>query len=212
MTSTLLTDDASDPTVARLFALVASERLARDTNDWSALADAYWPAARVRVTWFDGPAEDFIERSRGSVRPGTIGGFHEIVPVRAKVHGARALVESRGKVLLRPRVDGVECDLESWCRFVGGAEQIDGVWRLSFFDNIYVKDRIDPVIPGASVAVDTGLLATFRPSYRWLSYTNAARGIPVPQDLPGDDRLDLVGAFWNSARTWLTGGTFDYSS
>lgn len=203
MTTSYLSDDATDQTVATLFALVARERLARDTNDWTGLGACYWPGANVRVTWFDGSAEEFIDRSRESVRPGKVSGFHEIVPVRARVAGARALIESRGMVLLRPRVNGVECDLASWCRFVGGAEQRDGKWRLSFFDNIYVKDRIDPVIPGTRVAVDEELLAGFRPSYRWLSYTNQARGIPVPQDLPGDDRPELVAEFWQDKMRWI---------
>lgn len=197
---------ASDPTVARLFAVVARERLARDTLDWGALEDSYWPGARVRVTWFDGPIEDFIARSQQSVRPGSIGGFHEIVPVRAEVDGDRALVESRGRVLLRPRVDGVECDLTSWCRFVAGLEKREGEWRISFFDNIYVKDRIDAVFPGDQVVADRAVWEDSRPSYRWLAYTNRARGIEVPADLPGDDRPDLVAAFWADARSWVRRG------
>jgi hypothetical protein len=138
------------------------------------------------------------------VRPGRIGGFHEITPVRAEIHGSRALVESRGQVLLRPRISDVECDLTSWCRFVAGLEERDGEWRMLFFDNIYTKDRVDPTSPGEAIPADTELLAQLRPSYRWLAYTNEARGIPVPPDLPGDDRPDLVDAFWADARTWLT--------
>lgn len=202
MTS-FLTDNATDPFVAELFSVVAGERLARDTSDWVALQDSYWPEARVRVTWFEGPVEEFVERSRASVRPGAVAGFHEIVPIRAKVHGNRALVESRGQILLRPRIAGVECDLQSWCRFVGGLERRDGQWRLAFFDNIYVKDRVDPTTPGEIPALDQELLGTLRASYRWLAYTNEARGIPVPDDLPGDDRPDLVAAFWSDARAWL---------
>lgn len=186
-----------------LFAIVGQERLARDTHAWAAMERLYWPGARVRVTWFDGTAEEFIDSSRESVRPGRIGGFHEAVPVRAEVQGSRALVESRGQVLLRPQVAGVECDLTSWCRFVAGLERRGGEWRMSFFDNIYVKDRVDPVVPGASVEVDEQSLTAKRASYRWLAYTNEARGIPVPDDLPGDDRPDLVEAFWAEARAWL---------
>jgi len=188
----------------RLFALARGERLARDTNDWTALQEAYWPGARVRVTWFDGTIEDFVASSRAAVRPGTVRGFHAIDPVRAEVVGDRALVESRGQILLRPRVEGVECDLTSWCRFVVGAERRDGEWRLAWFDNIYVKDRVDPVVPGQVPVVDDVLLAGSRVAYRWLAYTNARRGIPVPDDLPGDDRDDLVEAFWHDARAWLT--------
>tara|TARA_B100000378_G_scaffold126728_2_gene102259 strand:+ start:15136 stop:15846 length:711 start_codon:yes stop_codon:yes gene_type:complete len=188
---------------ASLFAIAAEERLARDTNDWASLERLYWPGARVRVTWFDGDIEDLVARSRESVRPGAIGGFHSIVPVRAELDGDRALVESRGEILLRPRVNGVECDLTSWCRFVMGMERCDGEWRISWFDNIYVKDRVDPVLPGVAVEIDRALWEGLRPSYRWLAYTNSARGIDVPADLPGVDRPDLIDDFWRDSRGWL---------
>lgn len=187
----------------QLFHVVRRERLARDTEDWGLLDDLYWPGARVRVTWFDGDIADFVAASQASSRPGTIRGFHTIEPVRAEVAGDRALVESRGQILLRPKVEGVPCDLTSWCRFVAGLERRDGVWRMSFFDNIYVKDRIDTVEPGATVPVDPELRDTARLSYQWLTYTNRRRGIDVPDDLPGDDRPDLVEAFWADARAWL---------
>lgn len=192
-------------TESTLFSIVRAERLARDTNDWVGLARAYWPGARVRVTWFDGPIEGFVESSRASVRPGRIRGFHAVDPVRAELDRDRALVESRGQILLRPMVEGVECDLTSWCRFVAGLERRDGEWRLAWFDNIYVKDRIDPVEPGARVETDAALLGAARPSYRWLTYTNVRRGIAVPDDLPGDDRDDLVESLWAEARAWLRG-------
>src|SRR5580658_7436866 len=131
-----------------IFGLVRLERLARDTNDWAALQSVYWPGSRVRVTWFDGPIEDFVERSKASVRPGHVGGFHTVDPVRAGRHGDRVVVESRGQILLRPFVEGIECDLTSWCRFVSGFELRDAEWRMAFFDNIYVKDQIVPTRPG----------------------------------------------------------------
>ncbi|WP_402468433.1 nuclear transport factor 2 family protein [Isoptericola aurantiacus] len=191
------------PIECELFSLVRRERMARDTKDWTALQAAYWPGARVRVTWFDGPIEEFVEASRSSVRPGRVGGFHTIDPVWSEVRADRALIESRGQILLRPLVEGIECDLTSWCRFVAGVERRNGRWRLAWFDNIYVKDRLDPVVPGAVPAVDTELLASSRVAYQWLTYINARRGIRVPGDLPGVDRDDLVEDFWCGARTWL---------
>lgn len=200
--------DLADPEVERLlFAIAKRERLARDTGDWAALERSYWPGSRVRVTWFDGPVEEFVESSRRSVRPGRVSGFHTIDPVRALHEGERALVESRGQVLLRPVVEGVQCDLVSWCRFVSGFERRDGEWRMAFFDNVYVKDVITPVDPSEAVVPDRDLLAAGRVSYAWLTYTNVRRGMTVPDDLPGDDRPDLVAAFWSDAMRWLAAGS-----
>lgn len=205
MTNRTLLELIDSETERLLFTLARRERLARDVNDWDGLQAVYWPGSRVRVTWFDGPIEEFVAASRASVHPGRVRGFHTIDPVRAELAGDRALVESRGQVLLRPLVEGVECDLVSWCRFVSGFERRDREWRMSFFDNIYVKDLITPTVPGEVPQLDADLLGRSRASYRWLSYTNERRGIPVPTDLPGDDRDDLVDAFWAEARAWLAG-------
>lgn len=203
MTAQSSVQDVDIETERTLFALARGERLARDTNDWEGLQNHYWPGARVRVTWFDGDISEFVASSRASVRPGTVSGFHTIDPVRAERRGNRALVESRGQILLRPKVENVECDLTSWCRFVAGFESRDGEWRMAWFDNIYVKDRIDPTNPTAHIEVDAELLSRGRVSYSWLSYTNHKRGIPVPDDLPGDDRPELVAQLWSNARAWL---------
>lgn len=205
MTNTTPLNLVDAETERLLFSLARQERLARDTNDWATLEALYWPGSRVRVTWFDGPIAEFVEASRASVRPGRIRGFHSIDPVRAERHDDRAVVESRGQVLLRPTVEGVECDLVSWCRFVSGFELRNGEWRMAFFDNIYVKDQLIPTDPSTSPVPDLALLERSRPSYRWLSYTNERRGIPVPDDLPGDDREDLVEEFWSQTHGWLTG-------
>jgi hypothetical protein len=189
-----------------LFAIVKRERLARDTGDWAGLEGLYWPRSRVRVTWFDGPIEDFVEQSRRPVRPGRVNGFHTVDPVRASQHGDRAVVESRGQILLRPSVEGVECDLVSWCRFVSGFERRGDEWRMAFLDNIYVKDAVVPTDPGKQVVADAALLAQGRTSYAWLTYTNVRRGMSVPDDLPGDDRPDLVAAFWEDVERWVAGG------
>ncbi|HEY0119398.1 MAG TPA: nuclear transport factor 2 family protein [Cellulomonas sp.] len=185
-----------------LFAVVRRERRARDAADWDGMADLYWPGSIVRVTWFEGTAEGFIDGSREK-REASPGGFHVIVPAWCEVNGDRALVESQGQIVLRPRLDGVRCDVTSWCRFFSRIERRAGQWRLRSFDSIYGKDRLDPVIPGQRVTIDEEELAAGRVSYQFLTYINSRSGRPVPQDLPGDDRPDLLAAFYADAREWL---------
>ena len=187
----------------QLFSIVKRERLARDTGDWETLEALYWPESVVRVTWFEGSAAEFIAVSRDGEQAGRGRGMHLINPVRSEVHGHRALVESQGQILIRPHVEGVECDLVSWCRFFSRLERRDGEWRLRTFDSIYGKDRIDPVLPDASLRLEPHVLASARPSYRYLTYLNRRTGYDVPQDLPGDDRPDLLAAFYAAAWEWL---------
>jgi hypothetical protein len=186
-----------------LFALVRRERRARDIGDCETLEAVYWPDAAVRVTWFEGTAVEFIDEARRSSESGRAGGIHVMSPVWAEVNGDRALVESQGQIVIRPRLDGVLCDVTNWCRFLSRVERRAGEWRLRSFDSVYGKDRIDPVIPGRALAIDEAELATCRPAYQFLTYINRRSGRDVPQDLPGDDRPDLLGAFYADAREWL---------
>lgn len=189
---------------AELFSIVKRERLARDLGDWDEMERLYWPGASVRVTWFAGTSEEFIAMSRERAKGGS--GMHTINPARLSVVGDRAWVESPGQILIRPRLDGVECDLTAWCRFLCRLERRSGQWRLAGFDSIYIKDRIDPVTPGAMVDLDPELLAGARVSYRHLTYLNRKSGYLVSDDLPGVDRPDLVEACYAQAHDWLTEG------
>jgi hypothetical protein len=92
--------------------------------------------------------------------------------------------------------------LSSHTRLLLRAERHEGVWRLSGFDPVYLRDEVGPMIPGQSVAIDPGALKAFRPSYRFLSYCFASVGYPVPNDLAGVDRPDLVEAIVREIYGW----------
>ena len=187
-----------------LFDIVKAERLARDSGDWVTMAKLYWPDSWVRVTWFTGTADEFIAMS--SARGRGDNGMHMINPARCDVVGDRAVVESPGQILLRPHMEGVEVDLTAWCRFIARLERRHGEWRMTWFDNIYVKDRVDAVQPGAAPVLDQELLASLRPSYRHLAYLNRQGGYQVPDDLPGVDRPDLVENCQSAQKAWLAAG------
>jgi hypothetical protein len=51
--------------------------------------------------------------------------------------------------------------------------------------------------------IDERVLATFRPSYKYLSYVIHAIGRRVNDDLPGIDRPETVVALRDADRAWL---------
>jgi hypothetical protein len=67
---------------------------------------------------------------------------------------------------------------------------------------VYLRDEITPVIPGQTVAIDPAALKALRPSYRFLSYCFASVGSPIPNDLAGVDRPDLVDALMREIYGW----------
>jgi hypothetical protein len=182
--------------------LARRERFARDTADWDTLAACYWPDALIRTTWFKGSAEEFIAGST-RMRAGGMISKHEISPAAIRIVGDRALVESNGQILVRMNFLGSDCDLASWTRFFSRVRREDGVWRLASWDSIYVKDRIDPLNPADPPPIDWEAVAACRPAYRFFHYTITAEGGHCNDDLPGEDRPDLLREFYADAERWL---------
>jgi hypothetical protein len=182
--------------------LARRERFARDTADWEVLEACYWPDALIRTTWFKGSATEFIAGSKG-LRAGGMISKHEISPANIRIVDDRALVESNGQILVRMNFQGSDCDLASWTRFFSRVRREAGVWRLASWDSIYVKDRIDPLDPAKPPTIDWDAVAACRPAYRFFHYTITADGGHCNDDLPGDDRPDLLSRFYGDAERWL---------
>jgi hypothetical protein len=182
--------------------LARRERFARDTADWDTLEDCFWPDALIRTTWFKGSAADFIAGSR-EMRAGGMISKHEISPARITIVGDRALIESNGQVIVRLVHRGVECDTTAWTRFFSRVRRQDGVWRLASWDAIYVKDRLDPLDWSNPPEIDREKLARCRTAYRHFHYTIIEAGGHCNDDLPGDDRPEVVREFYAEAERWL---------
>ena len=184
--------------------LLRLERFWRDQGEWKKLADCYTNDARVRTTWFDGTARDFVEASREMAERGRHS-KHMITPTHVRIREDRALAESLGEIHNRSTFDGVEVDMVMYCRFFSRLRRTRDRWRLASFEGIYHRDTIQPVNPGDGLALDREELRRFRPSYRIWSYALSRQGYDVPQDRLGDDRPDLLGPFYAAEERWLQG-------
>jgi len=70
---------------------------------------------------------------------------------------------------------------------------------------IYEKDRLDPVDPAASLALDHELLGRFPTGYRHLAYAQTQIGYDVKADMPGLTGPQVDYLYERGAR-WLAGG------
>jgi SnoaL-like domain len=206
-----MTDAAHAARVARLldrteiFDLVRFERLCRDQRDFSGMVACYVANAPVRTTWFDGTVEDFAEASRRKMTSGSQA-KHWIMPARLEIAGARALVESPALIFDRLTFDGIEFDIFQYCRFVSRVIKTTAGWRLGSFEGIYQRDQMQTVDPRQPLPVDWDVIATLRPSYKFIGYTQVKRGYNVNPNLLGDDRPDLLDAFYAREQKWLKTG------
>lgn len=187
-----------------IFDLVRRERFARDQRLFDVMADCFNPGGRVRTSWYDGTSEDYTEATRR--RMGTTDvSKHWVFPGHLRQARERAIIESPAMIFNRLRLEGVEVDFHVFCRFFSRVERRDGVWRLSSFEVLFERDIMRSVNPAEPLPIDWTRLATFRPSYRFLSYAHALRGHEVNPDLYGDDRPDELRAFLAGEERWLRG-------
>jgi hypothetical protein len=206
-----MTDPAYAARVERLldrteiFDLVRFERLCRDQRDFSGMVACYVANAPVRTTWFEGTVEDFAEASRRKMTSGSQA-KHWIMPARLEIACARALVESPALIFDRLTFDGIEFDTFQYCRFVSRVIKTIAGWRLGSFEGIYQRDQIQTVDPRQPLPVDWDVIATLRPSYKFIGYTQVKRGYNVNPHLLGDDRPDLLDAFYAREQKWLKTG------
>jgi hypothetical protein len=181
--------------------LVLSEREARDMGWWKRMADCFHPDARIRLSWIDGNAEEFV---RGSIDMAARGmrATHRVGPPVVRIRFDRAIASQPAIIDIPAVVKGVEARLSSYARFVYRIERRQGRWRIAFFDSIYMRDELVAAIPDQVVPVTSDDVAPFRSSYRLLCYLLSLTGYTPSQDLAGDDRPETSAAMIREAYLW----------
>ncbi len=186
--------------------LIRAWALWRDTRQWDLLRTCYWPGARVRTTWLEGTAEDFIEASiRSATNPHAPLAQHALGGTTVRMSGDRALAETRMTILLRTEIDGVEIDITAWGRFVDRLVCAQGEWRLVQRDPIHEKDRLDPVDPQANLKLDPTRLAAQPRAYRHIAYVQSLGGARITPDLV-EHNSPAQQALYEACNHWLNRG------
>lgn len=188
-----------------LFDLVRRERFARDQMLFDVMSACFTKDAHIRTSWYDAiGGQAYVDATRTWMGK-TGNSKHWVFPAFAQVNGDRATVESPALIFNRAKIEGVEIDFHVFCRFYSRAEhEVDG-WKLASFHVFFERDIMRPTNSAAVLPIDWDLLATMRPSYKFLTYMQHTRGIAVNQNLLGDDRPDELSAFHAGEERWLDG-------
>lgn len=187
---------------AEISQLVLRERQGRDRGRWDRMREAWDPEGRVRISWIDGSATEFIGGSIAMSAGGT-SATHRMSPPVVDVIGDRAVVTAPAVIELRTHLDGVEFDLASRVRLLYRVRRGPAGWRLTAMTCVYESDAVTPVVPGTGSDFGSVSIDGRRPSYRWLATVLGATGHHVADDLPGDDRPDSVVAIEQAEQDWL---------
>jgi len=180
--------------------VIAEWALARDTGQWEKLRSLYAPDATMQTTWFDGSAEEFVDRSaKGFGRSAKA--QHFIGASVIDLAEARATAETRIVLLLRTTVGPTHVDVTCHGRFFDFFENYREKWCIYKRVPIYEKDRIDLVDPLERLNIDYERLSQFAEGYRHVAYVQSLAGANVTKGLiePGsveEQNLYREGAKW----------------
>ena len=179
----------------------------RDTRQWDLLRTCYVPGARLRTTWMEGTAEEFIEASiRSAANPAAPLAQHALGGTTVQLNGDRALAETRMTLLLRASIDGVGVDITAWGRFVDRCRHTDHGWQIERRDPVHEKDRLDPIDPDARIVLDSTRLNALPRAYRHIAYVQSSGGARITPDLIEHNSPEQAALYEANAR-WLSGAS-----
>ena len=175
----------------------------RDAGDWERFRTVWHDDGWMTATWFQGPAEKFIEVSKAGFERG-VSILHFLGGTSVDLKGDRATAQTKMTISQRGLVDGVAVDVVCTGRFFDFFEKRGGRWAIVRRQPIYEKDRMDPISPSARLELDPALLDSFPEGYRHLAYLQTKLGFTIKQDLP-QLKGDVIAALYAHGRAWLDG-------
>src|SRR5207249_7096345 len=110
---------------------------------------------------------------------------HWLGNMRSEVAGTRAVLETDVVILIREFIGGSLFDYTAYARFYDLLETCSGVWRISEWNCIYDKDRLDPVIPAwdASAAYGEVDLEGLQSGFAFMKVRQAKHGRTIPNNV-----------------------------
>jgi SnoaL-like domain len=182
----------------------------RDAGDWERFRSVWHEDGWMTATWFQGPAEKFIEVSKAGFDKG-VSILHFLGGTSVDVKGVRAIAQTKMTISQRASVDGAMVDVVCTGRFYDFFEERKNKWAIVRRQPIYEKDRMDPLDPSARLALDPELLARFPEGYRHLAYLQTRIGYTIKLDLP-QLKGPVVEALYAQGDAWLEGAPSAFPS
>lgn len=176
-----------------------------DLGEWDRLRSCFHPDASITVSWYSGPVDGFIDRSRAlmATRKPEEHRKHWLGNMRSEINGTRAVLETDVLILIREFIDATLFDYTSYARFYDLLEKRAGVWRIVEWNCIYDKDRLDPVAPPRERAFPSAQAVLEGPesgfAFMKLRQSKRRRTIPesiVIRDTDGERNLRRRGEIW----------------
>ncbi len=198
--------DPVNQSVARgeICELVQRERLARDMQQWEELVSCYSAQSEIEISWFKGSGAEFAAAS-ARMMSGPLQTFHQMGPTVTRINGNRALADSGCAIHVLGKIDDIDVNVIAQARVWSRVERSGTDWLLTSLRVVYLRDVMIPVDPGRVPALNQAELASYRPSYRFVSLMLAYHGMKTRNDLPGTDQPETVNRLRKAEEVWLEG-------
>ena len=207
---TSLNEDSLEDIVEKhnITKLLEFERYFRDNNMYDRQEECYAQNSVVTISWYQGDGKEFVRRSARSAAKHKNAYFqpkHRINNTFIWLNKDKALAEMQCEMFNYHIVDGDLYDRGGYARLLYRVIKENGTWKIAGLDCIYEKDYLYPVYPNGK-KIDSSEFENYRQSYQCMTYVFEQEGRPVKEDLPGDDRPDLVNKLYKEANAWLYEG------
>ena len=183
--------------------LVENWAVWRDARLWDPFRTVWHAEGRMMATWFQGGFEEFIKVNNEGWAKG-VRILHFLGGSAIEVTGTRAAAQTKMTISQRAVVHDVLVDVVCTGRFYDFLEKRAGRWGMVLRQPIYEKDRVDPVDPSKTIALDQDILMMYPEGYRHLAYLQHKIGYKVKKDMPGLDGPE-VEALYARGKAWLAG-------
>jgi SnoaL-like domain len=184
--------------------LIENWVLWRDSGDWERFSTVWHEDGYMMATWFQGPANEFIQANRVGWDRG-VSILHFLGGKSIEVNETRAVAQTKMTISQRAPVHDIVCDVVCTGRFYDFFEKRNAKWGLVLRQPIYEKDRLDPVDSSKTLSLDRTLLERYPEGYRHLAYLQKGIGYEVKMDMPGLKGPE-VEALYAMGKRWLDGG------
>lgn len=171
----------------------------RDLGEWDLLRELFHPDGRIEVTWFEGPASEFVDAS-ARMGASDLRTKHLITApvVTFSADGMRAVSETNAVIVAENVRLGLGCEAHN--RFIDRLERRDAGWRILHRTSVY--DFGSFTFPVGVVEIDRAALEKYPREYAALAYLLEVSGFPVQRTF-ATRGSELERVIKQSAMDWL---------
>ncbi|MFJ3698795.1 nuclear transport factor 2 family protein [Streptomyces sp. NPDC090052] len=171
----------------------------RDLGEWEQLGELFHSDGTIEISWFEGPAADFVAAS-ARMGASDLRSKHQIGGPSITFNGDRALVETSAMLIAENVALDLGCTAHN--RFWDRVEKRDGDWRIVHRASVYDMSSFNFLAKVQDI--DESAVRRYPREYAALAYVLEKSGYSVAREFP-TRKSELETRMKAAGRAWLDG-------